>query len=123
MSKRLESYLYSHRKETGLSQRELALILGYDKDGPISRQERLESVPPLLVAIGYAVVFDRPVSELFAGLVEVVEDSITKRLCSLELSLAKSLPKSARKGPLARKITWITARHKALTTRIQAEHR
>ncbi len=64
---RLASYLSSHRKRSGLSQERLGKLLGYPDEGPVSRHERLRSVPPLRIALGYQAIFQIPVSELFPG--------------------------------------------------------
>ncbi len=117
MRKRLESYIHSHRKETYLSQREVARLLGYGNDGPVSRQERLESMPPLLIAIGYSVLFGKPLTELFAGLFEVVEVSIEERLAALKHQLLGSRQSSSKKGMATRKIAWVSARHQELSNR------
>jgi transcriptional regulator with XRE-family HTH domain len=112
MSAHLGNYIRAHRKQAGLNQRELARVLGYDHEGPVSRHERLRSLPPLLIAIGYSVVFGRPVSELFAGLSEVVEQAVEERLSELELELKESAAKSSRKVTATKKLVWLSDRRK-----------
>jgi DNA-binding XRE family transcriptional regulator len=112
MREHLGSYIRAHRKRTGLSQRELARVLGYDHGGPVSRHERLRSLPPLLIAIGYSVVFRRPVSEIFAGLSETVELAVEERLSELALELKEPATTSSRKLMVARKLEWVSHRRK-----------
>src|SRR5229473_1003129 len=81
---RLANYLRVHRRRVGLSQHELGRVLGYQDEGPISRHERFHSMPPLVIALSYEIVFRVPVSEIFAGLRDTVEADIEERLAELE---------------------------------------
>lgn len=112
MREHLGSYIRAHRKQAGLSQRELAKVLGYDHGGPVSRHERLRSLPPLLIAIGYSAVFRRPVSEIFAGLSETVERAVEEQLSGLALELKESVTTSSRKTLVAKKLEWLSNRRK-----------
>ena len=109
---RLVNYVRAHRKRAGLSQLELALILGYRNEGVISRHELFRSVPPLLMALGYEVVFQTPVSELFPGLRETVENGIESSLAEFESALRKQKSEAARSQVpvITRKLEWINER-------------
>jgi transcriptional regulator with XRE-family HTH domain len=109
---RLVNYVRAHRKRAGLSQLELALILGYRNEGVISRHELFRSVPPLLMALGYEVVFQTSVSELFPGLRETVENAIESSLAEFESALHKQENQAARSQMpvIARKLEWINGR-------------
>jgi DNA-binding XRE family transcriptional regulator len=108
MSERLGNYIRTYRQRAGLSQRELAKVLGYDDEGPVSRHERLRSLPPLLIAIAYSVIFRIPVSELFAGLSDAVEQTVEGRLSQMEIELRRSpQPSSVIKS---RKLDWLSTR-------------
>lgn len=117
MRKRLPVYLYSFRKESGLNQGEFAELLGFGNDGPVSRHERLQTIPSLMIAITYSVILGKPVSEIFAGLVEVAEVATEQRLRVLKASLAASLSTSSKKVMKQRKIDWVSSRLQALTSR------
>lgn len=73
------TYLRFLRRKSGLRQRDLARILG-SVPSQISRHERSRSLPTLMAAFGYQVVFGKPVSEIFPGLYHAVEMSIEERL-------------------------------------------
>src|ERR1700733_996381 len=61
-----QNHIRKHRKRTGLSQREISLLLGYKNQWQISRHERSEAIPPLLAALAYQVIFQVPLSIIFA---------------------------------------------------------
>jgi transcriptional regulator with XRE-family HTH domain len=109
---RLVNYVRACRKRAGLSQRELALILGYRNEGVISRHELFRSVPPLLMALGYEVVFQTPVSELFPGLRETIETAIEDNLAEFESNLRQQKNQAARSlAPvITRKLEWLNER-------------
>ena len=109
---RLVNYVRVRRKRAGLSQRELAQILGYRNEGVVSRHELFRSVPPLLIAIGYEVVFQTSVSDLFPGLRETVEGAIEGSLTEFEDALRKQ-KEQAKGGQLpviTRKLEWLNER-------------
>ncbi|MGH9642555.1 MAG: helix-turn-helix transcriptional regulator [Terriglobales bacterium] len=110
MRERLGSDLRRYRIEAGLTQEELAAILGYDRPTPVSRHERLSTLPPLLIAISYSVVFRKPIPELFPGLVEAVERATRERLAELATKF-KGSADATRES--TKKLEWI-ARHSAI---------
>ena len=77
---RVGTYLRFLRKKHGLSQRALAEILGAVSESQVSRHERSSSLPTILAALSYQVVFNEPVSEIFPGLYHAVEINIEERL-------------------------------------------
>ncbi len=110
MEKPLANYLRTHRKTSALSQHELGVILGYGYEGPISRHERFQSIPPLRIAIAYEIVFGAPVSEIFAGLRETMEQVIEYRIVELEGSLGQRSARGPQAAVTARKLEWLCAR-------------
>jgi DNA-binding XRE family transcriptional regulator len=107
---RLASYLRSHRKRSGLTQKELAALVGYPDEAQVSRHERLCCTPPLLIALGYEAVFRAPVSELFPGVYESLVASIEERLKALEQALHESTAKGRKAAAIARKLEWMWER-------------
>jgi len=107
---KLANYLKTHRKKSGLSQREVAAVLGFKDGGLISRHERSRHVPPLRHALAYEALFCVPVSILFGGLHETVRGDVETALEELEARLQDM----SGKGPLAslraRKLEWLTVR-------------
>jgi transcriptional regulator with XRE-family HTH domain len=112
----LASYLRSLRKRAGLSQRDLADLLGYPGDGQVSKHERAVSMPSLLVAFGYSAVFRVPVAELFPGIYETVRRGIDGRLRELEIELLQSTAKGRKAQVIARRVEWLWEREHPETT-------
>ena len=75
------------RKKSGLSQCDLAYIVGFQSEIPVVRHERSKAIPNLLTALAYEVIFQAPISVQFRGLYESVEAAIEERLAELELRL------------------------------------
>jgi DNA-binding XRE family transcriptional regulator len=98
------------RQRSGLTQAELSKILGFLTEIPVSRHERSVTVPNLLTAIGYEVVFRSSVSELFPGLYQTVEAGIEARLEALEKELHQSTAKGRTAAEIARKLEFLCER-------------
>ena len=108
--KQIANYLRLHRRKSGLSQRELASIVGALTEVPISRHERSVTMPDLLIAVGYEVIFRAPISELFPGFYQTLEASIEERLADMEKELQESTAKGRRAASIARKLEWLWER-------------
>jgi DNA-binding XRE family transcriptional regulator len=78
MSK-LDNYLRSSRRGAGLSQDEMAYLLGVRAGAIASRYERFKRRPALETALVYEAIFRTPVRELFAGIYEKAERSAARR--------------------------------------------
>jgi len=106
----LRNYLRPHRKKSGLSLRELAIIVGYAHKGQVSRHERSEAVPPLTIAFGYAVVYRVSVSALFPGIYEEVREAVEARLRELEQNLQDRRAKRGELELIAQRLVWMMER-------------
>src|SRR2546422_3095102 len=84
---KLENYLRAYRKRSGLTQREVAFLLGCENGAQVSRYEKRRRVPPLRMALACEAVFGVPVAELFAGMRGGVAKEIGKRLLELRSRL------------------------------------
>ena len=73
MTNKLPNYLRMHRRRHGLSQAELASIIGGQSGTRVSRYERGSRLPSLETALAFEAIFKTPVHELFAGVCEHVE--------------------------------------------------
>jgi transcriptional regulator with XRE-family HTH domain len=104
------SRLRTLRLNSGLSQKELAQLLGFRSEVPISRHERSETVPNLLTALGYQAIFRVPVSELFPGLYQTVGAGVEERLAKMEEELHQSTAKGRSAAPVARKLAFFWER-------------
>lgn len=96
MSSKLTNYLRTYRKRSGLTQQEVAFLLGCRFGAKVSRYERFVREPSLRTALAYEVIFNAKLKELFAGIYEQVERNVAKRARMLVRRLA-SQPKSERK--------------------------
>lgn len=108
--RRLPNYVRIHRRKVGLSQRELGRILGYQDEVPISRHERFHATPTLITALGYEIVFRIPVSEIFAGLKDLVEEDVERRMIELGTTLGQRGASDPRAAMIARKLEWLSER-------------
>src|SRR5271166_5647271 len=104
------TYLRFLRRKSGLTQRELAQILGTVTEGQISRHERSVTPPTLIAAFGYQVVFQEPVSEIFPGLYHTIEAGVVERLEAFESKLGESTAKGHAAAPVARRLEWLNER-------------
>lgn len=67
---KLPNHLRSYRKRLGLSQAEIAYLLGCKSAAKVSRYERFQRIPGLVTALRYEAVFGVPANVLFAGLAD-----------------------------------------------------
>jgi len=106
----LDAYLRMYRKKAGLTQREMGSLLGYDDENAVGRHERLKTLPPFLIALGYEVVFKTPVGKLFSGLKETVEKAVEPRILELEEELQRKGVKQRGGLRNAQKLAWLSER-------------
>jgi transcriptional regulator with XRE-family HTH domain len=81
------SYLRTHRRRGGLTQDEMAFLLGYQSGTKIPRFERLARHPNLETALACQVVFGIPAHKLFPGVFAEVEKTVTERARELSVQL------------------------------------
>jgi len=79
MSHKLENYLRTHRRRAGLTQDEVAFLLGCKSGTKVSRYERFRRRPPLETVFAYEVIFRAPARELLAGTYQRVERTAVRR--------------------------------------------
>lgn len=82
-SEKLAHYLRSHRKRLGLSQDELAWLMGSASGSKVSKYERFTREPSLKAVLAYEIVFGVPARELFAGVFEAVRMVTSRHARSL----------------------------------------
>lgn len=83
MAPPLQNYLRTYRKRSGLSQREVAFLLGAQSGSRISRYECFQRTPDLETAIALRVLFQKPTQDLFAGVYRRIEDLVLERTSRL----------------------------------------
>lgn len=92
--RQLNNYLRMYRKRIGLTQKELAFLLGFNHPAKISRYERSSQNPRLITVIAYEVVFQTVSRNLFGGLFERVETETRQRIRQLlEMKLECAITK------------------------------
>ena len=94
MSSKLENYLRTYRKRSGLSQDEVAFLLGGQSGTKVSRYERYARKPNLETLFAYELVFGAPARELFAGVYQKVEKTMLSRAQLLTRKLNRATPNS-----------------------------
>ena len=68
-------------------------------------------MPPLLIALAYSVIFEKPVSKLFAGLQDGVTSVVEKRIGDLERHLLSQWDSGKDRSAATRhKLEWIKGR-------------
>ena len=88
----LFNYLRTFRKRAGLSQDEVAFLMGVGSGAKVCRYERFARVPNLRTALICEVIFDTPASELFSGFYCEIEREVSRRAKRLVHRLNKKAP-------------------------------
>jgi transcriptional regulator with XRE-family HTH domain len=84
---RLDNYLRTYRKNSGLTQEELAFLLGFDNANLVSRYEKCQRMPPLQTALAYEAIFGAPIAQMFAGMQQAVISNVERRRSELTTRL------------------------------------
>ncbi len=89
MASKLNNYLRTYRKRAGLSQKEVAFLLGCTRSAKVSRYETCARRPNLDAVFACQALFHVPASELFAGEFQKVEEKALARAQQLSEALRK----------------------------------
>ncbi|ESY51888.1 MULTISPECIES: helix-turn-helix transcriptional regulator [unclassified Mesorhizobium] len=79
MSRRLAIYLKTFRRQHGLSQKEVAFLLGLKSDTHISRIERYLREPSVETLIACSLIFGCPAEDLFPVLFVTSRQAVRER--------------------------------------------
>jgi len=101
---RLRNYIKSHRKRAGLSQPDVAFLLGNSDETQVSRYENDRRLPPLEVALALQEIFKVPLAELFAGLHETIAVDVAARIREFSSRIQKE---NAGDRMTLRKLHWL----------------
>jgi len=121
MPNQLHNYLRSHRRRAGLTQREVAFLLGLKARGPVSELEKRHRLPLLRTAVTLEAIFGVPVSELFPGMRQAVDPDVEKRFADFTALLKAKADKKRDAYKTARKLAWLS-RRQASTLRNESQH-
>jgi transcriptional regulator with XRE-family HTH domain len=102
---KLSNYLRTHRKRIGLSQDEVAFLLGHGSIYAVSIHEHFHRAPQFHTLLAYLVILQQPVHELFAGEYQKVEQAVVRRATHLIGRLSTKSPDQ----PTARKLAHLRA--------------
>ena len=94
-------YLRTHRRVWGLTQRELAPLMGFASRTHVSRIENGKGAPTVESALACQVLFGIPPSAMFPHAYEAVEERVIRDVYERHLALADtSKPSELRKREL-----------------------
>ena len=104
---KLYNYLRAYRRRAGLTQEEIAFLIGSKEATKISHYEVFRKMPSLETALAYEVIFGASVRELFGGMFEKANQDVIRRanLLTRALQEGKASRATARKLKLLRMIT------------------
>ena len=110
-SHQLENYLKTYRRKSGLTQREVAYLLGWKNGAQLSRYEKRHTLPPLRTALAYEAIFKIPVAGLFAGVRNSVGRDVVTRVDELVAGLQEKNEKGRPRRLTTRKLCWLSETH------------
>ena len=79
LSKHQQNNLILYRKRMGFTQKQVARLLGHRDTSMVSHYERGRSLPPLIVALGFEIIFRVPVAFLFPALYDTLKQQIRRQ--------------------------------------------
>ncbi len=91
MARKLPNYLRTYRRYTGLSQDEVAFLLGCDGSA-VTYYERSARRPPVESILAFEMIFGAPARDLFAGVCDKVEENTRTRATVLAQKLSAKAP-------------------------------
>ncbi|SRR6266436_2583558 len=103
---KLDNYLRAYRKRSGLSQAEIAYLVGCKSRAQISQYERRNGRPPLDTALALQVALHVPLSELYAGKYDSISKEVRKRAECLAVEFRAKKPKRG-KSLIAYRLQWL----------------
>jgi transcriptional regulator with XRE-family HTH domain len=108
---KLENYLRGYRRRAGLTQREVAYLLGLKARAPVCEMEKRRRMPLLRTALALEAIYGVPASELFAGMREEIASGTRARMKRLASEIAPKVgTKSRHEYREARKLAWLSER-------------
>jgi transcriptional regulator with XRE-family HTH domain len=95
---RLQNYLRTHRRRYGLTEAEIATLLGAASGTKVSRYENFARMPGVLAVFAFEIVFNQPASELFAGTYQAIRGEVQDRARSMVQRLQSRPDAQSRKN-------------------------
>ena len=107
---RLNNYLRTKRKHSGLSQSEVSFLVRLKNKSELSRYERNVRVPSLRTALACQELYGVAVSDLFAGLSDSVASDTRGRMKRLQARLQAKIDPEGTGNRIMQKFLWISHR-------------
>ena len=107
---RLNNYLRTKRKHSGLSQSEVSFLVRLKNKSELSRYERNVRVPSLRTALACQELYGVAVSDLFAGLSDSVASDTRSRMKRLQARLQAKVDPKITRNRIMQKFQWISHR-------------
>ncbi|WP_374652280.1 helix-turn-helix transcriptional regulator [Dongia sp.] len=103
MHKNVINYLRTFRRQWGLTQDEVAFLLGWKSATPVSNYEKLKSTPRLYAIFAFQAIFGELPQKLFPSVFSSVEEEVLTRAYQLLQKLeSEKSPEAVRKCALLR---------------------
>ena len=80
-------YLRTYRRNWGLTQKDLAELVGIASPVQISRYENSKRAPKIEVALACQVIFGVPPSTMFPDAYALAEDEVMRNMCQIDQRL------------------------------------
>lgn len=90
MARKPYAFIRAHRRKWGLTQVELARLIGFASRSAVSRLERAKRPPATETIIACGIIFGLDVPELFPSLHDGIEQEVLVAISTLRKKLAKS---------------------------------
>ena len=107
---RLNNYLKTYRKHSGLSQSEVSFLVRLKNKSALSRYERNVRAPTLRTALACQELYGVAVSDLFAGLSDSVANDTRSRMERLQARLQAKVDPKITGNRIMKKFQWISHR-------------
>jgi DNA-binding XRE family transcriptional regulator len=78
-----DNYIFNHRLQTGLSQDDLAVLIGLGEGASVGRYERGVRLPELRTGLALEIIFEEPVQAIFAGISHDLRSDVASRAKAL----------------------------------------
>jgi transcriptional regulator with XRE-family HTH domain len=109
-ARRLNNYLRTHRKHSGLSQGDVSFLIRLKDKSELSRYERGTRQPSLRTALACQAAFSTPVSELFAGLSDSVAKDTHGQMRKLSTRFQAKTCAGSDENKVMQKFLWVSQR-------------
>lgn len=89
MARKPYAFIRAHRRKWGLTQVELARLIGFASRSAVSRMERAKRPPATETIIACGIIFGLDIPELFPSLHEEIEQEVLASAVALNKKLAR----------------------------------